>query len=624
MVAVLVVETVATPGLVSAAAAPIPAKVCVKGLDTASLSAFFRSGASGLVGGDYPRSYPMTDGKVLWLFQDAFVGPPTTTVARERRVRAQRGAGAGRAVLPGSLGWWPVVRSGLATCAGPARSDLSHWWWPLDGEIGADGNLHVFAAEFVNAAGTGAAPGATPVAVWRAVIRAVGSTCAARSLWRRTRGDSPLYGWAITSPTTYWSYLYGNCYRQFTTPGYVGMFDTRCTREVTVARVPRGHFEQRPQYWSGTAWVAGRAGASVVHRDGMLSNPLQVERFAEDLYVGVALLDDWFGSTVVAYSAPTPVGPFTRYASTKVTTNCAGACNVYFASLTPWREGGGTMQVAVSNFTWDVNVAFRSPVLYRPSVVTVPPPVTGLATFRKDGTMELAVQPAGVRAPVAAVALEVDVPSPRASGAMVLWPCGRPRPAVVSVWVTKGVSVSAMVLVAPGERGAVCLAASTHLEFVVSRRGWVDSGGGLRGSAQVRLLDSRPAGATVDGRFRRQGAIAPGAVIEVPARGRGGIAATASTVFLGIVAVGATRPGVVQVWACGSPSRHVVLSVQPGIAAYNSAVVPLSARGTFCLSSSAAVQLMVDSVDLVGRARRVRGRGVDPCVRLVDRHIVPE
>jgi hypothetical protein len=31
-----------------------------------------------LVGGDYPHSYPLPDGRVLWLFQDGFLGVPDT------------------------------------------------------------------------------------------------------------------------------------------------------------------------------------------------------------------------------------------------------------------------------------------------------------------------------------------------------------------------------------------------------------------------------------------------------------------------------------------------------------------------------------------------------------------
>ena len=37
-----------------------------------------------------------------------------------------------------------------------------------------------------------------------------------------------------------------------------------------------------------------RSAATVIHHDGVLANPLQVERWTEDRYVAVALLDDWF------------------------------------------------------------------------------------------------------------------------------------------------------------------------------------------------------------------------------------------------------------------------------------------------------------------------------------------
>ena len=56
----------------------VPARACARSTSPADISTFFASGASGLVGGDMPRSYPMSDGRVLWTLQDAFVGAPSS------------------------------------------------------------------------------------------------------------------------------------------------------------------------------------------------------------------------------------------------------------------------------------------------------------------------------------------------------------------------------------------------------------------------------------------------------------------------------------------------------------------------------------------------------------------
>ena len=48
----------------------LPAPVCTAGTTPGDLTAFFRSGDP-LIGADYQRPYPLPDGRVLWLFQDA-------------------------------------------------------------------------------------------------------------------------------------------------------------------------------------------------------------------------------------------------------------------------------------------------------------------------------------------------------------------------------------------------------------------------------------------------------------------------------------------------------------------------------------------------------------------------
>ena len=254
---------VSTAVVGSNAAAAAPA--CAAGTSASDMSTFFDTASTGLVGGDYPHSYPLGDGRVLWLFQDAFIGDPATATL------TSAGFAHNVALLQTGLcfelrwGGGPIT-SPSSFLGGALETDLSHWWWPLGGELDADGNLDVFAAEFHNLAGTGAAAGAEPVAVWRAVIRvtdlAVLSFAPAPDSL-----DRPLFGFSVTSDDA-WSYLYGNCYRQFTSPGYVGLFDTGCTTKVNVARVPRGQFELPPSYWDGSSWVADRNSAAVVHGDG--------------------------------------------------------------------------------------------------------------------------------------------------------------------------------------------------------------------------------------------------------------------------------------------------------------------------------------------------------------------
>jgi hypothetical protein len=579
-----------------AAAAGVPATACARSLSAADLSGFFSSGAAGLLGGDYPRSIPMSDGRVLWLFQDAFIGAPSTP--------SLRAAGFAHNVamlqtgLCFSLRWGGGdVLAPRSYLGGASETDLNRWFWPLDGEVGADGNLHVFVAEFRNPEGTGAAPGARPVAVWRAVIRQ--SDLAVLSFTPAPDPNAmPLYGFTVVSDDD-WSYLYGNCYRQFTSPGFLGWFDTSCNTNVTVARVPHGHFEQVPTYWNGSSWVAARATATVMHHDGVLANPLQVERWTKGRYVAVALLDDWFGRSVQLYEAHSPTGPFERYGATPLSTQCGDSCTVYFATFTPWRGTTGDFELAISNFTWDINVAFQQPRLYRPTLVTVPvPPPEGdeaVYTYTPDGTVEMQVAGRfGVDPTAAAAVLSVIASGAFVNTHVTVWACGVPRPLASNLNVTRSVPANNTVISAIGVRGRVCLWSPEPVDLEVDVQGWIASGGDFHAVTPARLLDSRPGKTTVDRKFAAIGLRPAGSIVELPVVGRGGVPTGARQVAVNVVGLGAAIGGYVTVWQCGAVPATSNLNVPVGRTVANLAVVSLSARGTLCVRASSAMHLVID------------------------------
>ncbi|MEN9644419.1 MAG: hypothetical protein RL238_1088 [Actinomycetota bacterium] len=607
LVAVLVVMPVTAD---RAAAAGLPASACARSLSTEDLTSFFSSGASGLLGGDYPRSIPLSDGRVLWLFQDSFIGDPATANLTA--------AGFAHNVALVQTGLCFTVRWGGGDLVAPRsfmggaqETDLIHWFWPMDGEVGADGNVHVFVAEFWNPEGTGAATGARPTAVWRAVLRQ--SDLAVLSFAPAPDAAAlPLYGFTVVSDDD-WSYLYGNCYRQFTNPGYLGAFDTSCNTDVTVARVPHGHFEQVPTYWNGSTWGTGRAAASVIHHDGVLANPLQVERWTKNRYVAVALLDDWFGRSVQLYEAHSPTGPFERYGAAPLSTQCGDTCTVYFATFTPWRTAQGDLQLSISNFTWDKNVAFQQPRLYRPTLVSVAaPPTEGdeAYTFTPDGTMELQVAGRfGVDPGAAAVVMSVTATGAFVNTHVTVWACGQPRPRASNLNVTRGVPVSNTVISAIGVRGRVCLWSYEHLELEVDVQGWMAPGGDFRAVTPARLLDSRPGTATVDGKYAAIGLRPGGSIVEVPVAGRGGVPATARQVAVNVVGMNAAAGGHVTVWQCGAVPGTSNLNVPIGRTVANLAIVTLSAKGTMCLKVSHPMHVLFDVEGWWGVAQEVRLAG---------------
>jgi hypothetical protein len=330
---------------------------------------------TGVVGADYPRVHTLPDGRLLWLFQDAFVG----TDADRLETPGNRFAhniglvqdGACFTVLGGTDGSW---------IGADREIPLRHWFWPLGTVTRADGRLGQFMVEMRNPNGTGADLGAEPVAVWLATIDltdfSVDELAPAPDPL-----DRPLFGFSVTGDDRY-DYLYGQCYRQFADPGYVGYHDLDCGPDVYLARVPHGQPEVAPEYWAGGRWSNVRADAIPVSTRGAFANALQVRRFG-DRFVAVNKVDDWWGHTIEISVASAPQGPFALARTVPEALVCGG-CNTYFAHLLPWKDPGGALIVVLSNNAWDMRAdAFGTPSRYRPSVFEVP--LRDVAPPRADG-----------------------------------------------------------------------------------------------------------------------------------------------------------------------------------------------------------------------------------------------
>ena len=205
---------------------------CADGVDVAQLTEFFDRRAP-MIGADYQRAYPLPNGRVLWLFQDVFVPLPDGS-------RLVHNAG-----LLQSGRCFQLLHDG--TDDAPAsylladRTERFHrWFWPLGGDLGTDGMLHVFVAE-MHERTTDYLTWTEPVGTWIVTIDPADLSI----VDERPAPDSSdaLYGWSVVSAGA-WTYLYAHCFRQF---GWDPLwFDTgvmahdwECAANVTVARIPR-------------------------------------------------------------------------------------------------------------------------------------------------------------------------------------------------------------------------------------------------------------------------------------------------------------------------------------------------------------------------------------------------
>ncbi len=148
----------------------------------------------------------------------------------------------------------------------------------------------------------------------------------------------------------------------------------------------------------------------------------------------------------------------------------------------------------------------------------------------------------GVPADATAVAVNVTVTEPTASGYLTVYPAGATRPTASNINFVPGQTVPNMVTVGLGTNGAVTLFNSngdTHV--VVDLAGWYS--GGFHAASPVRIMDSRQGQCGVR--------LAAGETRLVSVAGQGAVPATAGAVALNVTVTNPTSPTFVTLYPTG-------------------------------------------------------------------------
>ncbi len=336
--------------------------VCLPGATPADLDQLFASEPGGVLGADYQRATSLPDGRVLWTFQDAEVRLPNGAKRLVHNI----------GMLQDGV-CFSVLIGGTATDPRPwlfsaETVPFVRWYWPLGAEVGADGRVHVFAAE-MNERSPGylvrTEPSATVVALVDPVTFEVSATA------RPGDSSASLYGFSIASDST-WTYLFAQCHRQFGFDPFIDVFahDMVCAPRVTVARVPRGDLLAAPTYWTANGWRADPAAAVPILDTSRMVNASQFT-VVNNQWMAITKVGDWWGDRVVVEYSLRPVGPYTVVAEWVPPTKCGADCNNYFASWIP-SDVPGQLVYGLSHNRWD-GIATD---VYRPTFgsVTAPPP----------------------------------------------------------------------------------------------------------------------------------------------------------------------------------------------------------------------------------------------------------
>ncbi len=197
---------------------------------------------------------------------------------------------------------------------------------------------------------------------------------------------------------------------------------------------------------------------------------------------------------------------------------------------------------------------------------------------------------------VAAVSLNVTVVDAEQPGFLSVYPCGR-RPLVSSVNYEVGATVANEVIAALSSTGSVCFFANATIDLVVDVNGWMASVSDFTRSGPVRVVDTRPG---ENGNALLQVApvpLQPGKVLAVNVADLGDLVPSSgvSAVSLNVTATNVAAAGYITVFPCGQvPLVSSVNYAAPQSSTANAGLAPVSAQGTICFYSRAAVDLVVD------------------------------
>ena len=197
---------------------------------------------------------------------------------------------------------------------------------------------------------------------------------------------------------------------------------------------------------------------------------------------------------------------------------------------------------------------------------------------------------------IGAVALNITVVSPSASGFITVWPCDVERPLSSNINYVAGQVVPNGVVAPVSADGTVCLYSQAATDVVVDLAGWFQ-GQLFTGSTPTRLVDTR------DGTGGRIGAITNTDELSVPIHNvtlnvgdqDQAIPVTATAAALNITVANPVASGFITVWPCGvARPLSSNLNYTPGSVVANNVIAPISNEGSVCLYSSVPSDVIVD------------------------------
>lgn len=197
---------------------------------------------------------------------------------------------------------------------------------------------------------------------------------------------------------------------------------------------------------------------------------------------------------------------------------------------------------------------------------------------------------AGLPSDATSVSVNLTVVNAAGGGYLTVYPCNGAVPEVSAVNFGDGRPVPNAATVPLDATGGLCAISTVSADLIVDVNGVFRSSGATRYNAlaPTRILDTR----TGAGGSTRLGA---NSSIEVAIRNHGGVPSSATAVALNLTAVSAGGEGYITAYPCGALPEASNVNVVAGGTRPNLTIVPLSSRGTVCLFSNVATDLLLDA-----------------------------
>jgi hypothetical protein len=193
------------------------------------------------------------------------------------------------------------------------------------------------------------------------------------------------------------------------------------------------------------------------------------------------------------------------------------------------------------------------------------------------------------------VSLNITAVGASADGFATVFPCGSPQPNASNLNYRAGRTQANAVITKLGTGGEVCVYVSSATQLIVDVNGSFPAASLLVSANPARVLDTRPAGETVDNLERAGGLRAADSITTLPIAGRANVPADAKAVIVNVTATGPTSDGYLTVYPCGTAVPNSSnLNYKSDASIANLVISKLGVAGALCTKTSAATHLIVD------------------------------